>query len=143
MSKTLRLLRFGFLSWLVTFLGSVCIFPFKADNRPLFETLVGVCLAFSTVLFTVLYFRKVRSSYVQEGALLGLAFVVCNILFDLLLFMEGPMKMSFSDYMMDIGLAYLSMPIVTVGVGILLQSVLSNRAAAHPESSPGSAARSA
>ena len=131
MSKILRLLRFGFLSWLVTFLGSVCIFPLKADNRPLFETLVGVCLAFSTVLFTVLYFRKLRSSYVREGVLLGLAFFVCNILFDLLLFMEGPMKMSFSDYMMDIGLAYLSMPIVTVGVGYLLQSAVRNGAVAR------------
>ncbi|QDU41384.1 hypothetical protein Mal4_57510 [Maioricimonas rarisocia] len=116
MKKFLRLLLFGFLSWLVTFAASVCIFPFKADNRPLFETLVGVCLAISTVLFTVLYFRKVQGDFLREGALLGLAFLVCNILLDLMLFMEGPMKMSLPDYMMDIGLAYLSMPVVALGV---------------------------
>ncbi len=105
MRKFLRLLIFRFLSWLLTCLASVCIFPLKAEHRPLFETLVGVFLAISTVLFTVFFFRKVQTGYMREGVFLGLAFLVCNIVFDLCLFMEGPMKMSFTDYMMDIGLA--------------------------------------
>ncbi len=121
MKKFGRLLLFGFLSWLLTFLASVCIFPLKAEHRPLFETLVGVCLAISTVLFTVIYFRRVKTDYLREGMLLGLAFLVCNIVFDLCLFMEGPMKMSFADYMQDIGLAYLSMPVVTLGFAYALQ----------------------
>ena len=122
MRKFLRLLLFGFLSWLLTFLASVCIFPLKAEHRPLFETLVGVCLAISAVLFTVIYFRKVQTGYMREGVFLGLAFLLCNIVFDLCLFMEGPMKMSFTDYMMDIGLAYLSMPVVTLGFAYSLQT---------------------
>ena len=122
MKKLLRLLLFGFLSWLLTFVGSVCIFPLKAGHRPLFETLVGVCLAISTVLFTVIYFRNVQTGYMREGLFLGLAFLACNIVFDLFLFMEGPMKMSFTDYMMDIGLAYLSMPIVALGFAYSLET---------------------
>jgi hypothetical protein len=122
MRKFLRLLLFGFLSWLLTFLASVCIFPLKAEHRPLFETLVGVCLTISTVLFTVIYFRKVQSDFMREGLLLGLAFLLCNIVFDLCLFMEGPMKMTFGDYMMDIRLAYLSLPIVTLGFAYSLQT---------------------
>ena len=122
MSKFLQLLLFGFLSWLLTFVASVCIFPLKAEHRPLFETLVGVCLAISTVLFTVIYFRKVQTGYMREGVFLGLAFLLCNIVFDLCLFMEGPMKMSFADYMMDIGLAYLSMPVVTLGFAYSLRT---------------------
>jgi hypothetical protein len=55
MKRVFRLLLFGFMPWLLTLLAPVCIFPLKADNRPLFETLVGVSLAISTVLFTVIY----------------------------------------------------------------------------------------
>jgi hypothetical protein len=35
--------------------------------------------------------------------------------------MEGPMKMSFADYMKDIGLTYLIIPIVSIGFGYLLE----------------------
>jgi hypothetical protein len=35
--------------------------------------------------------------------------------------MEGPMKMSFADYMADIGLTYLIIPAVTFGLGYSLQ----------------------
>ena len=122
MRKCLRLLLFGFLSWLLTFLASVCILPLKAEYRPLFETLVGVCLAISTVLFTVIYFRKVQTGYIREGVFLGLAFLVCNIVFDLCLFMENPMKIPFTAYMMDVGLTYLSMPVVALGLAYSLQT---------------------
>ena len=40
---------------------------------------------------------------------------------DLLMFMWGPMKMSLADYMMDIGLVYLTTPTITIGLGYLLQ----------------------
>ena len=38
-----------------------------------------------------------------------------------LLFSEGPMKMPFADYIKDIGLTYLIIPMVTLGFGYLLQ----------------------
>ena len=121
MKKIWKLALFGFLSWLLTFVASVFLFPLKASHRPLFENLVGVCLIISTVLFTVIYFRKIQKAFVREGLLLGAAFLVANLAFDLCMFMEGPMKMPFADYMMEIGLAYLSMPIVAVGLGYSLQ----------------------
>lgn len=132
MGKFLRLAKFGFGSWLLTFVASVCLFPFRESSRPLFETLVGVCLAISTVLFTVLYFRKVKADYLREGALLGVAFLACNIVFDLFLFMEGPMKMSLADYMQDIGLAYLAMPVVSIGTAVAIRD--SYHGATEPES---------
>jgi len=38
---------------------------------------------------------------------------------DLFMFMEGPMKMSFSDYMLDIGLTYLIYPILGTFYGLI------------------------
>jgi hypothetical protein len=121
MKKLGRLFLFGFLSWLVTFGGAMCLSPLRAANRTTFETLIGVVLTISTVLFTLLYFRKVQAAFIREGWLLGVAFVVCNILFDLPMFLSGPMQMSTGEYMRDIGLAYLSMPVVSVGFGYVLQ----------------------
>jgi len=37
------------------------------------------------------------------------------------MFMWGPMKMSFINYMMDIGFTYLIYPIVTIGFGSVLE----------------------
>jgi len=53
--------------------------------------------------------------------LIGVVWFLVNVMLDLLLFMEGPMKMSFADYMADIGLTYLIIPSVTFGLGYSLQ----------------------
>jgi hypothetical protein len=84
--------------------------------------LVGLCLTSSTVLFTVLYLRKIDAGFAREAALLGIAFLCANLVLDLCIFMWGPMKMSFSNYMMDIGFAYFGMPIISIGLGYSLDS---------------------
>jgi hypothetical protein len=73
------------------------------------------------VLFSVLYFRSVTSGFQKEGARLGAVCLAISLFIDLLLFMEGPMKMPLADYLKDIGLTYLIIPIITVGFGYLLE----------------------
>jgi hypothetical protein len=82
---------------------------------------MAVVVTASAVLFAVLYFRKLTSGFLSQGILLGIIWFIINIVIDLMLFMEGPMKMSFADYMMDIGLTYLIIPAVTIGFGFLLR----------------------
>jgi len=122
MKKFFRLMLFGFLSWLLIFGASVCLFPLKNDSEHLFEVLMGFVLTTCTVAFTILYFRRVQTGFFSEGCLLGLAFVACNLLFDLPMFSAGPMKMPPLHYLKDIGLAYLSMPIIAIGFGYVLQA---------------------
>ena len=121
MKKYLKLGLFGFLTWLIAFVVSVLIFPLRESQRPLFESIMPVVVTVCAVLFSILYFRKVEKSFLQEGMLLGIAWLVINIFVDLLLFSEGPMKMPFVDYIKDIGLTYLIIPTVTLGFGYLLQ----------------------
>jgi hypothetical protein len=123
MKKLLRLLLFGFLSWLLTFGASVCLFSIKKGNERLFEMAMGIVLTSCTVLFTLLYFRKTKEAFFREGICLGVAFAACNILFDLPMFMAGPMKMPLLDYLENIGIAYLSMPIISIGFGYALQKL--------------------
>jgi hypothetical protein len=116
MRKLLRLFLFGFLSWLFTFTGAMALSGFRENNRSLFESLMGPVLVTSAVVFTLLYFRRVDARYFREACWLSIAFVACNILFDLPMFMEGPMRMPFLAYWNDIGLAYLSMPIIAFAI---------------------------
>jgi len=78
---------------------------------------MGIVLTACTLIFTSIYFHKIQTAFSREGALLGLAFVTCNILFDLPMFSAGPMRMPLLHYLKEIGIAYLSMPVVSIGFG--------------------------
>ena len=82
---------------------------------------MGTILTTCTVGFTLLYFRKIRAAFFREGVLLGVAFVGCNILFDLPMFSFGPMQMSLRDYFSQIGIAYFSMAVISIGFGYAFQ----------------------
>jgi uncharacterized membrane protein YpjA len=75
----------------------------------------------TTVTFAVLYLNRLQGSFFREAVLAGTTWLGINLLLDLLLFMEGPMKMPFIDYIADIGLTYVLIPIITAGFGYLLE----------------------
>ena len=120
--KSLKLtLLYRFLLWLIPFVVAFAIFPLKKAQSPLFETIMPITLTACVVLFSILYFRNLQSGYMAEATKLGLIWFAMSILIDLLMFMQGPMKMTFPDYMMDIGLTYLIYPVVTIGFGFMLE----------------------
>ncbi|MHC4445003.1 MAG: hypothetical protein ACYTF1_00900 [Planctomycetota bacterium] len=112
-----KALLLGFLVWLLPFVISFLVFPLKSSDRALFESIMPVAVAVSVVFFAVLYFRKVSEGFVREGILLGIIWLAISLVIDLCLFMEGPMKMPFIEYMKDIGLTYLIIPTITIGFG--------------------------
>ena len=59
---------------------------------------------------------------IKEGIIVGIVWLAMNIIIDLFFFMEGPMKMSIGDYMMDIGFTYLIILIIPIGIGYLLEN---------------------
>ena len=121
MNSIKRTILYGFLLWLIPFVVSIPIFPLKKSQSPLFETIMPVTLTLCVVFFSVLYFRKMNQGFLSEAIKLGIIWFVISIIIDLLMFMWGPMKMSFINYMMDIGFTYLIYPIVTIGFGYLLE----------------------
>ena len=112
-----KALIFGFLVWLIPFAISFVINPIRQSNRIMFESIMPVVLAGVVVIFIMLYFKNASSVSVWEGLRVGLIwFAICFII-DLVMFSRGPMKMSFTDFIADIGLVYLMIPIITVGFG--------------------------
>ena len=121
MKSIRKTLVYGFLVWAIPFVVAILIFPLRATERPLFESIMPVVVTVSTVLFSNLYLKNVEAAFVKEGILLGLSWLTISLVIDLLMFMQGPMKMSFADYARDIGLTYLIIPTITIGFGFLLE----------------------
>ena len=109
----------GVLVWLVPFVVAFLVFPFRASARPLFESIMAVVVTSAGIGFGLVYLRGIRTAFVRECLLLGLLWLIISILIDApLMLFGGPMKMSFTSYMADIGLTYPSIPVATLGLGL-------------------------
>lgn len=126
MNSIKRAIGYGVVLWIIPFVVSLLIFPLKKSGSPLFETIMPVTLTFCAVVLTVLYFRKTQKESLVESIKLGGLWLLISIAIDLCMFMWGPMKMPFPDYMLDIGLTYLIFPIVTIGAGYILENKITS-----------------
>ena len=121
MNKYVKLVGFGFLIWLIPFMVSFVIFPLRNMNRPLFESVMPVVLVLTVMIVSVLYFKKIEKESLKEGLVAGVLWFVLSLVIDLMLFLPAsPMQMSFSDYMIDIGLTYLIILMIPIGIGALV-----------------------
>lgn len=121
MNRYLKTGLFGVLLWLIPFVVSVLIFPLRAGQRPLFESIMPVVIAAWTVFFCILYLSDLKTGFQREGILIGIVWLFMSIVLDLLLFTEGPMKMTLLDYTEDIAITYLMIPVITFGFGYVLE----------------------
>ena len=123
MQSMKRAFAYGFLVWLLTLLVSMAIFPLKRSWPVLFDSIMPVALALCAVMFANRYFQRCAASSLREGVSLGAIWLVMNWLLDWPLFSFGPMRMSMVNYIADIGLTYLMLPIITVGIAFQAASV--------------------
>ncbi len=119
MNSLKNALIYGFLLWIVPFIISIAIFPFKKTEPFLFDSLMTVISVATIVILSTLYFKKTEGN-LKEGIFLGLLFLAISLSFDYFMFIWGPIKMSVPAYIKEIGIAYLVYPIITIGYGYLL-----------------------
>jgi hypothetical protein len=117
MKTVIREAAFAFLAWLVPLVASICLYPVKRSFSPLFDSLMGVLLVLNTAVLASLYLRTVTGRFLAAGMWIGILWTLANWALDGLMFSNGPMKMSFTQYAMGIGLGYLMIPVVTVALG--------------------------
>ena len=116
-----RAVGFGVLVWLIPFAVAFVVFPLRASNRPLFESIMPVAVTLAAVLLGVAYFRHVGAGHMREGVAIGVLWLAICMLIDApLMLFGGPMQMSLTDYLGDIGLTYVIVPTVTIGLGAAL-----------------------
>ena len=121
MNRYLKIGLLGFFVWLIPFVVSVLIFPLRAMQRPLFESIMPVVIAIWTVFFAVIYLSGLKSDFQKESILIGMAWFLMSIMLDLLIFVDGPLKMSLWDYAVDVPVTYLMIPTITFGFGYLME----------------------
>ena len=103
------------------------MYKIHTQDRALFESLIAWMLTTITGLNSALYFKTVEEDYRSEGLRIGLVWFLVCIICDVPLFLQGPMAMSSSDYVKDIGITYLIIPSITISTGFLLESVKGNK----------------
>lgn len=117
MASWSRAIGYGFLVWAITFAVSLGVSPLRTSWRTLFESIMPVVLAAVVVAFALLYFRRVAVAFVREGVWLGLLWLLINWIVDLPLMLSPPMNMTLAEYAADVGLTYVMIPVITVGLG--------------------------
>ncbi|WP_281773929.1 hypothetical protein [Methanobacterium formicicum] len=123
MNRYLKIILFGFLIWLIPFVVSFFIYPLKTSGNPLFESIMPLALTIITVLLACTYLKSIQKEFVKESILIGVTWFLINIIIDLIMFLPvSPMQMTLNDYMADIGITYLIIPVITMGMGYLVQN---------------------
>jgi hypothetical protein len=123
MDKYARVLFYGFLSWLVPLFASLLFFDQSGQRlvpEPFFKSIMVVCGVLVGTYLAIRYFRGVKENFISEGWVIGLIWLAMNIGLDLIV-LVGLFKMDLGEYFMGIGLRYLSIPIITVGLGYALR----------------------
>ncbi len=112
-----KALIFGLFVWLLPFAVAVAIYPIRESSRPLFESIMPVAIAIIVVPLGVVYFRRIRRRFMREGLRLGLLWVLMCVAIDAPLMLLGwPMYMTVPEYLADIGVTYLMIPVITIGI---------------------------
>lgn len=84
-----------------------------------FESIMAVTVTCSAMILGLNYMKSIQSNFLREGALLGVIWFLISILIDApMMLFGGPMLMTFGEYMSDIGITYLIIPVVTMGIGM-------------------------
>lgn len=117
MTSLRKALLFGLVVWAVPFVVAWIIYPIHEAQRPLFESIMPVVISAAVVVFGLIYFRAVDHGCLREGVLLGAIWFGVSFVIDLFMFSGGPMRMGFLEYVSDIGLTYLMIPLITIGLG--------------------------
>jgi hypothetical protein len=94
------------------------LFPLKLSWPVMFDSIMPVVVTVLTVVFLNLYLHHGETLLRREGVWLGAIWLAINLTMDFPLFTVGPMKMSYVDYVADIGLTYLVIPAVTLGMAL-------------------------
>lgn len=116
MTSWRRAILLGLVVWLVPFVVACGVFPFKESWRALFESIMAVSVAAAAVACTLWYLRPLPAVSPREGALLGILWLAICIAIDLPLMLSAPMNYTPAEYAADIGLTYVIIPTITVGI---------------------------
>ncbi len=112
---------YGLAIWAIAFIAGILAFPLRENQRALFESIMPVVITFVTCWMSVRQFRESTGSPLRVGLQSGIIWLLTSLVIDQFFFNWGPMKMSVADYIKDIGLTYLLIPMIPIAMGLTLK----------------------
>lgn len=122
MKKTIKIIGFGIIAWLVPFIAAFFFYNQQGQltiDQFLFKSIMMVTGAVCNAVLLYLYYKKIGGHFLREGIVLGLSWYIINILLDILILL--PMSgMSIGLYFTQIGFSYLVMAVMCFSAGACL-----------------------
>jgi hypothetical protein len=114
---------YGLLAWFVPFAISFLFYSPEGELATdifFFKTIMILVGTITAATLLVKYFKGVKKHFVTEGLIIGLAWFAISIILDLIVLL--PLSgMSIGSYFTQIGLRYLSIPIMSLAIGFVLK----------------------
>jgi hypothetical protein len=121
-NKNLIIIWYGFLSWLIPFIASFVFFNKSGQvviDEALFKSIMVVVGMLVAVILLVRYFKNVKlgKDLLKEGLIVGISWFVINSVLDYASLISV-FKMPLMAWINGIGVRYLAIPIVAVGMAL-------------------------
>lgn len=116
----------GFLSWLIPFAVSFLFYKPGGELVVPYATFKSVIILVGTISGCYLlyrYFKFVENDFLKNGIIVGLSWLLINIVLDTFLLIPV-MKSTFAAYFMSIGLGYAAIPVISIAMGAILDNKL-------------------
>ena len=114
---------FGVLTWLVPFVVAFGFYDRQgqlATSYALFKSVMIVVSSLTGCFALYKYFGQIVSDYTRQGWIVGLVWLVINLLFDIAILI--PMSgMGIAEYFLSIGLGYIVIPVICVTGGMMVE----------------------
>lgn len=126
MNQTLRTVLLGLLIWAFPFVLGFFFYDATGNliaDIFLFKSVMLLTITFTTVFSIRIATRMTTENFFKQGLIFGLLWLTIPLLLDVLILI--PMAaMTTTEYLFQIGLRYLIIPIITVSTGLLLEQKL-------------------
>lgn len=116
MNKTLKIIIFGLVVWLLPSIVTLLIS--HRNEFYLFDVISALSIALTVIMFSYLYFKSINTHFIREGVIIGLVWLFISLILDVLLIFLGITKLSLIQYAIYIAPLYIIVPAITIGFGL-------------------------
>lgn len=118
MNNIAKIVLFGTGVWLLPFALGIVIFPLQESSPALFDSIMAVAVSVAAVGFGLLYLRRAKSDLRSAAIRAGIFWLLIVLVIDVPLFTLG-FDMPLKEYVADIGVTYLIIPVTLYGLGVI------------------------
>ncbi len=124
MNKAFKIIFFGAVVWLATFVEGFLLYTPDGEPR------LNLGLTFNIFMVTtlligmwllVVYFKQISGDYLREGILVGVSWQLLHSLLDLFVLLPI-IDMNVSQWWLEIGSGHFILPIMAIAVGAVAQN---------------------